>query len=150
MYNYSMENCIFCKILTAQGPASIVYRDELATAFMDIRPVNTGHVLVVPNRHAADLAELDDAAGMRLFQVARRPTAALYTSRVRCEAVNFFLADGEAAGQEVFHVHLHVIPRYPRDGFGLRFAKHYFAAGPSRADLDEVAAQLKAGLEETR
>ena len=141
-----MDNCIFCKILAAQAPASIVYRDELVTAFMDIRPVNTGHVLVVPNRHAANLAELDDAAGMRLFQVARRVTAALYASGVRCEAVNFFLADGEAAGQDVFHVHLHVFPRYTSDGFGLRFARHYFEERPTRADLDQVAGKIKAGL----
>jgi histidine triad (HIT) family protein len=141
-----MDNCIFCKIIAGQAPGSIVYRDELVTAFMDTRPVNTGHLLIIPNQHSAELAGLDDAAGMRMFQVARRLTAALYASGVRCEGVNFFLADGIAAGQEVFHVHLHIIPRYPRDGFGLRFAKHYFEEQPARADLDLTAEKIKAGL----
>jgi histidine triad (HIT) family protein len=149
-----MESCIFCKILAGQAPASIVYRDEWVTAFLDIRPVNSGHVLVIPNLHAASLADLDTEASERLFPVARRIAAALYASGiqsedsgVRCEAVNFFLADGEPAGQDVFHVHLHVIPRYTRDGFGLRFPTHYFEESPSRAELDEIADEIRAELE---
>jgi histidine triad (HIT) family protein len=141
-----MGECIFCQILTGQSPASIVFQDELVTAFMDIRPVNPGHLNVIPNRHAGRLAALDDAAGMRLFQVARRLAAALYASEVRCEGVNIFLSDGTAAGQEVFHVHLHVIPRYRGDGFGLYFAPQYFEDAPSRANLDELARKIRARL----
>jgi histidine triad (HIT) family protein len=149
-----MDSCIFCKILAGQAPASILYQDEWVTAFLDIRPVNAGHALVIPNRHAASLAELDEESGRQLFPAAQRIAAALYASGIqsddtglRCEAVNFFLADGEAAGQDVFHVHLHVIPRYARDGFGLRFPTHYFEESPSRAELDELADEIRARLE---
>ena len=88
---------------------------------MDIFPVNPGHVLVIPTSHSAFLAELDPEAGAELFRVAQRVAAALRRSDPRCEGVNLFLADGEAAGQEIFHVHLHVIPRQRGDGSGFRF-----------------------------
>ena len=115
-----MDGCIFCAILAGSRPGSFVYRDELVSAFMDIHPVNPGHLLVVPNRHAANLAELDPADGARLFQVAQRLAAALRVSGLPCQGVNLHVSDGVAAGQEVFHVHLHVIPRLSGDGAGLR------------------------------
>lgn len=140
-----MTDCIFCRILAGELPASIVYRDELVAAFMDIQPVNPGHLLVVPLAHAPFLADLDPAAGARMFEVARRLAAALRGSGLRCAGVNLFLADGEAAMQEVFHAHLHVFPRYPGDGFGLRFGDHYWQK-PSRGELDEAAARIRAAL----
>lgn len=141
-----MENCIFCQILAGQLPASRVYQDERVTAFLDIRPINPGHVLVVPNRHAASLAELDPESGARMFQVAQHVAVALYASDLPCEGVNFFLADGESAGQDVFHTHLHVIPRRAGDGFGLRLPKGYLEQKHERAALDEIAARIRAAL----
>jgi diadenosine tetraphosphate (Ap4A) HIT family hydrolase len=73
---------------------------------MDIRPINAGHVLVVPDGHAFRLADLPEGTGARMFRTAQNIAAALYESGLDCEGVNLFLADGEAAGQEVFHVHL--------------------------------------------
>jgi histidine triad (HIT) family protein len=140
-----MSECIFCDIIAGRGPASRVYQDELVTAFMDIQPVNPGHVLVVPNRHATGLADLDEAAGAQMFTVAQRIAGALRQSGVRCEGVNLFLADGVVAGQEVFHIHLHVFPRFAGDGFGLRFGPHY-RSRPSRAALEDLAEQLRANL----
>lgn len=137
-----MVNCIFCEILANRQPASLVYQDELCTAFMDIQPINPGHLLVVPNRHAANLVMLDPETGARLFQVAQRLAQAVRQSGVNCEGVNFFLADGEAAGQDVFHVHLHVIPRYRGDGFGLRLPAKYYLR-PGREKLDEVAGMIR-------
>ena len=138
-----MDNCIFCNILTSPQLASFVYRDERVTAFLDIRPVNAGHVLVIPNRHAANLSELDDAFGMHLFQVAQRITAALYASGLPCEGVNLFLADGRVAGQDVFHVHLHVIPRYTQDGVAPCFLEHYDEEDASREELDQIARKIR-------
>ena len=115
-----MTPCIFCDIVAGTASASIIHRDELCTAFMDIQPVNSGHVLVVPNRHATHLADLLPETGGHLFRVAQQIAAALRRAAVRCEGVNLFVADGEATGQDVFHVHLHVIPRYVGDGFGFR------------------------------
>jgi histidine triad (HIT) family protein len=113
---------------------------------MDIQPVNPGHVLVVSNRHAADLGELKEEEGAQIFRVAQRLAAALRQSGVKSEGVNFFLADGEAAMQEVFHVHLHVIPRYEGDGFGLKLPPDY-AQKPSRKELNEVAEKIRNALE---
>jgi histidine triad (HIT) family protein len=125
-----MPACIFCDILAGIAPAQFVYRDELCAAFMDIRPINPGHVLVVPRLHTALLSELDDASLGRLLQVAQRVDAALRVSGLQCQGVNLFLADGRPAGQEVMHVHLHVIPRFQGDGHHLRFSSSYFTATP--------------------
>jgi diadenosine tetraphosphate (Ap4A) HIT family hydrolase len=140
-----MSSCIFCEILAGRAPASVVYRDAVCCAFLDIRPVNEGHVLVIPLAHAASLAEMDEATGAHLFTVAQRIAAAVRTSGVPCEAVNLHLADGAAAGQDVFHVHLHVIPRYRGDGFGLRFGPRYGEL-PARALLDATAGAIRAQL----
>ena len=136
-----MNDCIFCKILSGELESSIVYQDECCTAFMDIQPVNPGHVLIVPNRHAAYLADLKEEEGAQMFRVAQRLAATLRVSGVTCEGVNLFLADGEAAMQEVFHVHLHVFPRYAGDGFGLKFGPRYLQK-PERKELDAIAEKL--------
>jgi histidine triad (HIT) family protein len=139
-------SCIFCDIIAGQAPASFVYEDEVAVAFMDIWPVNAGHLLVVPRDHATHLADLDPQVGGHLFRVGMRLAAALRRSGLRCEGVNFFLADGEVAGQEVWHVHLHVLPRFPRYGFGLRFGSDYGRL-PDRSSLDDTAAAIRRALE---
>ena len=109
---------------------------------MDIQPINAGHVLVVPDGHAARLADLPADAGARMFRIAQRIAVALYECGLDCEGVNVFLADGEAAGQDVLHVHLHVIPRFYGDGFGLRFGPDY-ANMPDRETLEEAAAHIR-------
>lgn len=139
-----MTDCIFCRILAGELPASFVYRDERCAAFMDIQPVNTGHILVVPVRHAAYLADIDASAAADLMRVGHAAAAALRGSDLRCEGVNFLLADGEAAMQEIFHVHLHVFPRFRGDGFGLKFSPEYYTRRPDRAELDTIAAKLSA------
>ncbi len=140
-----MPECIFCEIVAGRGTASVVYEDETVVAFMDIQPVNPGHVLVVPRRHAASLAELDADSAAGLLPAAQRVAAALRQSGLRCEGVNFFLADGEAAGQDVFHVHLHVFPRWENDGFRLVLGPNYQQL-PPRAELDSIAARLRGVL----
>jgi histidine triad (HIT) family protein len=141
-----VADCIFCKILSGDLPASVVYRDDLVAAFMDIRPVNLGHLLVVPIRHAPFMADVTAEEAAALMQVARRTTAALRASTLRCEGVNYFLADGEAAMQEVLHAHLHVFPRFKGDNFGLRFSPEYYTRRPPRHELDQQAAELRALL----
>jgi histidine triad (HIT) family protein len=133
-----MIDCIFCEILAGKAPANFVYRDELCAAFMDIRPVNPGHVLVIPTRHAVLLPELDEASIRQMLFTAQQVDAALRASGLKCEGVNLFLADGRAAGQDVMHVHLHVIPRYRGDGHHLRFSPAYFIPTPS-AELENTA-----------
>ena len=143
-----MTGCIFCTILAGGSPASFVYQDDYVSVFMDIQPVTRGHMLVVPNTHAARLSDLDAETGGRVFVAGQAAAAALRSigssgrGGIRCEGVNFFLADGEAAGQEVDHVHLHVFPRYPGDGFGLRFPPGYTRC-PPRADLEAAAKAIQ-------
>ena len=137
------EFCIFCEIIAGRADASAVYEDDGALAFLDLFPINPGHTLVIPKTHAANLAELGGADGERVFAVAHRVASALRECGVRCEGVNLFLADGEVAGQEVFHVHMHVIPRYEGDGFGLRIASKDMA---ERAALNEIAERLRGKL----
>jgi diadenosine tetraphosphate (Ap4A) HIT family hydrolase len=138
-------DCIFCAILAGRAPASIVYRDDMVCAFMDIRPVNPGHLLVIPIEHAVYLADLPPATGGRMFEVGQRLAAALRTSGVRCEGVNLFLADGAPAGQEIFHCHLHVVPRYAGDGFRLQHGPG-FGKLSERAELDATASAIRQRL----
>lgn len=141
----AVRDCLFCRILASELPGTFVYRDELCAAFMDIQPVNPGHVLVVPIRHAADLAGVDPLTAGRMMQVAQALDSAVRASGVRCEGVNFLLADGAAAMQEVFHAHLHVFPRFRGDGFGLRFGPEH-STKPPRNVLEENAVRIRAAL----
>jgi histidine triad (HIT) family protein len=138
-----MSDCIFCRLLSGELEVSAIYKDAVCFVFLDAQPVNPGHMLVIPNRHAAYLADLDEDEGAHLFRIAQRIAAALRKSGVKCEGVNLFLADGEAASQEVFHVHLHVFPRYIGDGFGLKFPPDY-SQKPDRTELDTIAETIKA------
>lgn len=142
-------SCVFCKIARREAHASIVDEDEATLAFLDIRPVTQGHTLVIPKTHAAYLADMIPDMGGRIFEMGRRVAAGLRRSGLPCEGVNFHLADGEAAGQEIFHVHLHVFPRYEGDGFHLRPGPHY-GETPLRAELDRIASQIKKGIDSSR
>ena len=137
----NVATCLFCRLVRGEGEVSVVHEDERVVVFMDIQPVVRGHVLVVPREHASSLAELDPEDGAELFRVAQRAAATLRNSPLRCEGVNLFLADGEAAGQDVFHVHLHVIPRHAEDGFGLRLPDDYSIR--PRDELERAAAALR-------
>jgi histidine triad (HIT) family protein len=140
-----MADCIFCRIVAGQAPASRVWEDADTLAFMDIRPVTPGHLLVIPKRHSAGLAELAPQEIGRIFTVARSLAGALRASGLRCEGISLLLADGEAAGQEVFHVHVHVLPRFAGDGMGFHFDAHR-SRPPQRTDLDAWAARIRAAL----
>jgi histidine triad (HIT) family protein len=141
-----VSDCILCKLLAGELPVTFVYRDEECAALMDIQPVNHGHVLVIPVKHAPYLADLDAGTAGRLMEHAHRIAAAIRKTDVKCEGIDLFLADGEAAGQEVFHVHLHVFPRFKNDGFGFKFRPDY-KDRPPRAELERIGAQIVNALE---
>ncbi|GLZ31115.1 HIT family protein [Lentzea sp. NBRC 105346] len=140
---YVDGECVFCLIVDGRAPASVVYSDDALLAFMDLRPVTTGHLLVIPRAHSEGLADLPAPLGSRMFSVGQSLAGALRRTGLRCEGVNIFLADGVAAGQEIFHVHLHVIPRYAGDGFRLSADSRVRA----RSELDEVAAGIRSKLD---
>jgi len=112
-------DCIFCKIIEGEIPCSKVYEDALFIAFLDIRPVHKGHVLIVPKRHFVNLFDTPDMEAEAIYKVARGIAKAVKEA-TDCDGINIVQNNGAAAGQEVFHSHLHVIPRYDNDK--LRFA----------------------------
>lgn len=135
------RTCVFCAIVAGNAQASVVYRDELVTAFMDIRPVNDGHTLVIPNVHSTGLENIDEPTGGRMFDVACRVSAAMPAAGIRREGLNLFLADGAVAGQTVFHAHLHVLPRHAGDAFHVDI-ETLKRGVPARAELDKQARVL--------
>ena len=137
-----MADCIFCSIIAGEAPASIIYEDEQVIALMDIMPVNPGHVLIVPKKHCATLGDLDEATGVHVFRVGMRIERALRQADLRCEGTNLLQNNGRAAMQEIFHVHLHVIPRYRGDS--LRFS--YDRRGREPEELEQTAELLRREL----
>jgi len=136
------DQCIFCEILRGNSPASFTYEDDTVVAFMDVQPITHGHMLVVPRAHSVLMSEVNETVAMRSFRVARK-LASVARSTLGATGVNLFVADGETAFQDVPHFHVHVIPRYPKDGFGLTFPERY-AQPPSRAELETIAAAIRA------
>lgn len=135
------EACVLCEIVAGRLPASITYEDDRALGLLDICPVTPGHMLVIPKIHAAYVADMDEEAGTHLFEISMRMAAALRASGLHCEGVNWFLAGGEAAGQEVFHVHLHIFARFRGDGFRLVMDR----STPAREELNAIAAKIRTG-----
>ena len=125
-------NCLFCKIVAGELPGQIVAEDELTVAFMDINPATRGHLLVVPRNHTPNLLEAGaedlDATVRTAQRLARR-----VTERLGADGVNLLNSCGATAWQTVFHLHVHVIPRYADDPLKLPWI-------PGPGDADEIAA----------
>lgn len=113
------EGCIFCRIVAGDAEASIAYQDEAIMAFMDQRQFHPGHTLIVPKRHIVDIFALDAATGAALMAAVARVARAVRDA-FSPEGINVWQSNGAGAGQEVFHLHLHVLPRWKDDGL-LRF-----------------------------
>jgi len=137
-----MSECVFCGIVAGRIPASKVHEDELTLAFMDIGEVNPGHVLVTVKPHVEDIYGLGDDIAAAVFRTAARVARAL-KSAYSPEGVTLYQANGAAAGQTVYHFHLHLVPRYARDGMRLTWP----VKNPTRAQLEANAARLRAALD---
>lgn len=109
-----LEACVFCEIVQRQAPASVVFEDPLTVAFLDQRQFHPGHTLVVPRRHLADVRELDHATGAALMATVARIARAVGRA-FPAPGLSLWHAIGEAASQEVPHLHIHVHPRLPGD-----------------------------------
>ncbi len=136
-----MNDCIFCAIVEGVAQASVVYEDDLAVAFLDLSPVHSGHALVVPRTHYVDLTASPTELAGHLMSVAQM-LAPRIVRVVGATGFNVWTANGASAGQEVFHLHLHVLPRFDDDAFGLRFPKSY-PRETGRNELDALAAQIR-------
>jgi histidine triad (HIT) family protein len=111
-----MPDCIFCKIIAGEIPSHKVYEDDRVLAFLDIRPLNPGHTLVVPKSHADTWLANGDEDAMATASVARKIAPAILRA-VGADACNVTSNIGKAAGQVVFHTHFHIIPRHENDGY---------------------------------
>jgi histidine triad (HIT) family protein len=126
-------NCVFCRIIQKQAPANIVYEDPDVIAFLSHRPINVGHTLVVPKKHYANLSEIPEEEAACLFKITRRLTPAVQAA-TEAEGIRIVQNNGEAAGQVVFHLHVHIIPMNAGDMF-----RH--GIGPRAPDLLEADAE---------
>ena len=139
------DKCLFCAIVAGEAPASVVWEDPAVIAFMDLRQPISGHVLVIPRRHIADILELDDDTGASLMAGTARVARAV-SKAFSPDGLSVWQSTGEAAGQEVFHLHLHVMPRRTGDTL---FRPYMELPPPAPRDtLDALAAQVRGQLAE--
>lgn len=141
-----MDNCIFCKIIRKEIPSIKLYEDDDVYALMDIQPINPGHLLIIPKMHSQLISGIEDSVVAKMNVVAKKLNTAIRNSGLKAEGVNFFLADGEAAGQEVYHVHLHVFPRFRNDGFGIKFPESH-KSKPDFSELESNAQKILSAMD---
>ncbi len=130
-----MTTCVFCKIINNEIPTERIFEDENVLAFMDIRPVSRGHALVIPKKHSRDILEADEQDLHKTILAARK-IADTITKATGAEGFTISTNRGEAAGQTVFHLHFHLIPRYVADG--LQPWPHQETEHTTRAELAEL------------
>lgn len=135
------EECIFCAIARKEAPASVVLEDDVCIAFLDIRPVNPGHTLVIPKKHCDTLMDCEPDIAHRMITMLQEVNT-IVKNTVDSEGIMNFIANGEVAGQEVFHLHMHSIPRHRGDGFGIIFPPEY-GKPVSRQELENLADRMR-------
>lgn len=114
------ENCIFCKIAEGVIPSATIYEDEDFRVILDIEPASKGHALIIPKEHYANLYELPEELASKVLVVAKKVVTAM-TEVLGCDGYNVLQNNGEAAGQTVFHFHMHLIPRYEKDKVNIKW-----------------------------
>jgi histidine triad (HIT) family protein len=134
----NVNSCAFCNIARKQAPASFVYEDENVLAFLDIRPLNEGHTLVVPKEHYATIFEAPEELVAHLHRIVKRVALAVRES-TKADGISIIQQNGKAAGQEIFHLHVHVIPRYE----GQKLPRFGEISEADREKLNQVAANLR-------
>ena len=135
------EDCIFCKIVRRQAPSSVVYEDEWIMAFMDIRPVSEGHTLVIPKKHFVDVFDTPNDELAAMYVLSKRIALAVKKA-TGADGITIVQQNGEAAGQDIFHIHVHIIPRFEGKKVP-RFSDLEFA---NRASLDSNASKISKEL----
>lgn len=136
-----MSDCVFCKIVAGQIPSTRVHEDEHTLAFMDLGQVNPGHVLVAVKKHAANLYELDDLQAAAVARASTRVARAIRDAFAPA-GLSVYQANGKAAGQTVFHYHVHLLPRHEADGMELTWP----VKNPPRERLEEYAGKIRSKL----
>ena len=135
-----MRDCLFCKIIRGEVPSNKVYEDDETLAFLDIRPVNPGHTLVVPKKHSIDIFEIEGPEWDAVMKTTRIVTHALEKA-LSPDGVNLSMNNRAGAGQAVFHAHVHVMPRFENDGWKIWIGKQY-AEGEATRVAEKIRARL--------
>lgn len=141
--NQGDEGCPFCRIVSGKVSAEVLYETDIIVAFLNNRPATLGHSLVVPRQHVQNLEGLEARVACQLFIAARYILRGLKNSGLRCEGVTVALADGEAAGQTVDHVHLHVVPRYTGDGYSVESLKLQLSSEEMHLSAERLRSSLR-------
>lgn len=137
-----MDDCLFCSIVAGKIPCSKIYEDDDFFAFLDISPVHKGHALVIPKKHIRDVLDIDDVIGRGYMNVISKISKSVVKA-VDADGCNIVSNAGAAAGQQVFHVHFHIIPRFEGDGL-----KHWPKGDEySDREMDEFAEKISALIE---
>lgn len=132
------ETCIFCKIVAKQAPSSVLYEDDSVMAFMDIRPLSMGHALVIPKGHYVDIFDIP-AKDLAAVIVASKAVAAAVKKAVGADGISIIEQNGKAAGQDVFHLHVHVVPRFT----GVKLPAFSDLKIVERSELDAMAQKIR-------
>ena len=135
-----MTDCIFCKIIKKEIPSTPLYEDADTYAFLDIRPVNPGHALVVPKKHSRNLYEIDSLSLNAMMQIVQKLAIAIKKA-TGADGINIGMNNDSAAGQVIFHTHAHVIPRFESDGY-----KHWGHKAYKEGQVEEIAAKIRQTL----
>ena len=135
------ESCIFCKIVRKQAPASIIYEDETVMVFLDIRPLNLGHTLVIPKKHCVDIFDIPEDQLSQVHMVAKQVSFAVKRA-TDADGISIIQQNGKAAGQDIFHLHVHVVPRFE----GQKLPSFSDLREVERAKLEEMAKKIKQQL----
>ncbi len=136
------ENCIFCKIVKGEIPASVIFEDDQCMAFMDIFPVSKGHCLLIPKEHYVNMMDVDLDVLAHLSKKLAELTRKVHKV-LRPDGILNSVANGKGAGQEVPHLHFHIIPRNVGDPFGFRFPPDYRESMAPREELDSLAEKFR-------
>ena len=136
------DNCIFCKIAAGEIPSETVYEDEQFRAILDLGPASAGHTLILPKAHFKDVTEISDEYAANVLKVAAKLGKAMKKG-LGCEGFNLVQNNGEAAGQTVFHFHMHIIPRYKNDTVNVTWKQNEADASVIEDIKSKVSEYLK-------
>ena len=136
-----MENCIFCRITAGEIPSNVIYEDDDFKVILDIAPAAKGHAIILPKKHFADIFELDEDTAKKVLVVAKKVAAAL-KKELNCDGLNLLQNNGQAAGQSVFHIHFHLIPRYHGDNVKVPWTAGKYEDGKAKELAEKIAKHI--------
>ncbi|MCK4386623.1 MAG: HIT family protein [Candidatus Pacebacteria bacterium] len=131
------NDCLFCKIVAGEIPANKVYEDKNFLAFLDVNPVNQGHTLIIPKKHSRNILEIDDETFKEMMPIVKKLSEKIKTA-LNADGINIIINNEPAAGQIIFHTHIHIIPRFANDGL-----RHWPGGKYTEGEAEIIAKKIK-------